>query len=228
MQTIATKAAMIAATTPPAHSLRASIGRLPMPMDSAMSAPSHGRLLILRGGGRRTSPPAGEIAAPTHPERMVSRPGPDPTMSRMRTRDGEPPQVEPPQVEPLHSDGLRIQAWAPTREACLAEAVHALVVSFVGGVPSSASAVQFDVLGRSDTDLLTGVLRTVIQRVRVWHQVPVTTDVVPTARGLRLHCVVVDAGAVVPVGAVPKGVSTTGVRCEPWPGGWWCGASVDL
>lgn len=139
-------------------------------------------------------------------------------MSRMRTRV----------VEPLHVGDLRIQAWAPTREACVAEAVHALVVSFVGGIPATASTVEFDVFGSADADLLTGVLSTVIFRVRAWQEIPVATDVLPIADGLRLRCAMVDAGAVVPIGVVPKRLSTNGTRCEPWPGGWWCGASVDL
>jgi SHS2 domain-containing protein len=139
-------------------------------------------------------------------------------MNRMLTRN----------VEPLHVADLRIHAWAATREACVAEAVHALVASFVGGVPPHASAARFDVLGDTDTDLLTGVLRTVIFRLRTWNEVPIATDVEPIPAGLRLCCTTVEAAAIVPIGVLPKGVSTIGVRCQPWPGGWWCGASIDL
>lgn len=137
-------------------------------------------------------------------------------MSRMRTRV----------VKPLHPADLRIRAWGPTREACVAEAVRALVDSFVGRVLARAWTVEFDALGRTDADLLTGVLRTVILRVRTWHEVPVSTTVAPITNGLRLRCAMVDVGAVIPVGVVPKGVS--GARCERWSRGWRCGASVDL
>ena len=149
---------------------------------------------------------------------MVSGPVRIPTISPMRTRV----------LKPLHAGDLRIRAWAPTREACVAEAVRALVVSFVGGVLARASTVEFDVRGDSDAELLTGALRTVIFRVRTGNEVPTATEVLPLPDGLRLRCAMVDAGAVVPVGVVPKGVSATGARCEPWPGGWWCGARVDL
>lgn len=139
-------------------------------------------------------------------------------MSRMRTRVGKP----------LHVGDLRIRAWAPTREACVAEAVQALVGSFAGAVPAPTSTAEFDVCGATGAELLTGVLRAVIHRIRTGHEVPTSTEVVPTPEGLRLRCAVVELGAVIPVGVLPKGVSTAGATCEPCRSGWCCGADIDL
>src|SRR5690349_8428949 len=105
-------------------------------------------------------------------------------------------------VEPLHLGDLRIRAWAPTREECLAEAVHAMVVTFVGRVPPYASTVDFDVFGDTNADLLVGVLRTVIFRIGKWNEFPVATDVTGLPAGLRVHCAMADLGLVIPVGAV--------------------------
>lgn len=100
--------------------------------------------------------------------------------------------------------------------------------SFVGAVSHASSPAHFMVVGRTDVDLLLGVLRTVIGRIRTRNEIPVAMRVAVAPDGMLLHCEVVDAGGIVPVGAIPKGVSEQDVRCESWPGGWWCAAKVDL
>jgi SHS2 domain-containing protein len=131
--------------------------------------------------------------------------------------------------KPVHPADLRIEAWGPTREACVAEAVAAVVGSFVSPVPAPGrSIVEFDVSGPTDPELLYRVLENVVSRIRKCRQVPVTAAATATAGGLRLRCAVADTAAFLPVGAIPKGVSQRSVRCAPGPGGWWCAASIDV
>lgn len=143
-------------------------------------------------------------------------------MSGVRTDETIDPR------RPVHAGDLYLEAWAPTREVCVAEAVQALMCSFVGAVSQASSPADFTVVGRTDVDLLLGVLRTVIEHVRTGNEIPVATKVAAAPEGLLLHCEVVDVGGILPVGAIPKGVSEQDIRCEPWPGGWWCAAKVDV
>ncbi|AIJ23348.1 hypothetical protein AMETH_3256 [Amycolatopsis methanolica 239] len=127
---------------------------------------------------------------------------------------------------PVHAADLRIRAWAACREACLAEAVEAMVRSFLGRVPRPSSDVRFSVSGGSDTDLLRALLTRAIDCIRVLNRIPVSVTVVPTATGLSVECATVDAGAVLPCGALPKRVSATGLRCEPASDGRWLATAL--
>lgn len=148
----------------------------------------------------------------------------------MTTRNADKPKArEKPDPRRLHRADLRIVAWAPSREDCIAEAVRALVGSFLGRTISEpTAAVSFDVTGATDGELLRAVLHSVILRLTLANEIPLRTQVWPTATGLRLRCEVVDAGSVIPAGAIPKAVSAHPVRCEPTRRGWWCSARIDL
>lgn len=129
----------------------------------------------------------------------------------------------------LHRADLRIEAWAQTREECVAEAVRALVGSFLGRTALPATAtVSFDVTGPTDPDLLRAVLHSVILRLAVVNEIPMETRIRPTVTGFRVRYDLVDAGGIVPAGALPKAVSTHPVRCERTRRGWWCSARIDV
>jgi SHS2 domain-containing protein len=130
---------------------------------------------------------------------------------------------------PAHRADLRLEAWGPTREACIAEAVRALVDSFVRRtLPLPASKVSFEVIGSADPALLVAVLGEVITRIRTRHEVPIVTQVAATPGGVLLRCEVVDTGAVLPCGALPKGLSRHRARIAPSGKGWWCSVRVDV
>ena len=67
-----------------------------------------------------------------------------------------------------HTADLRIEAWGPTREECIAEAVRGLVESFavVAGRQPHGRAWRH-VTARSDEDLLVALIDEVIYRVHV-------------------------------------------------------------
>lgn len=128
-----------------------------------------------------------------------------------------------------HTADLRIEAWAPTREQCVAQAVRGMVESFLGErLPPPSETVEYDVTGSGDADLLARVLDEVIYRWETEGQVPVAVAVTPTPTGLRLRCPVAGTTGLVPVGAVPKAVSLHGLCCEQRADGWWCEATIDV
>jgi len=130
-----------------------------------------------------------------------------------------------------HTADLRIEAWAPTREACLAEAVRGLVDSFaaVAGVRPRRTAERRFIAG-SDADLLAAVIDEVIYRLDADGEIPAAVDVRPAPDGgVVLAMQLVGVGEAEITGASPKGASLHGLRCGPGPSGRWsCGITIDV
>ncbi|EHR51292.1 hypothetical protein SacmaDRAFT_3056 [Saccharomonospora marina XMU15] len=128
-----------------------------------------------------------------------------------------------------HTADLRIEAWAPTRQRCIAEAVHGMVDSFADAqLPSPDTTVECAVAGERDEDLLVGVLDEVIYRMETRGELPVATEVSPTAKGVRVRFRMVDSAAVVSTGSVPKAVSLHELRIAPHADGWSCSVTIDV
>ncbi|PXY25904.1 hypothetical protein DI005_06695 [Prauserella sp. PE36] len=147
-------------------------------------------------------------------------------------RAHEPGRIVPRQRRrrrPLHAADLRIEAWAPTMHACFAGAVGALAESVLGPGRRAVSArVRFDVRGDNPSVLLDLVLQRVISFLPKYNAIATTADVARTDTGLRVRCELVDAGAVVLPGPIPKGVTRGSVLCERTEHGWWCAAGIDI
>jgi SHS2 domain-containing protein len=128
-----------------------------------------------------------------------------------------------------HTADLRIEAWAPTREQCLAEAVTALVAGFAditGSRPTGTVEILLD--PGPDEDLLCQVLDEVIYRLETAGQVPLDTRAEALDHGLRVRFRMTDADRVEPVGAAPKAVSLHDLRFGP-DGGQWSGTvTIDV
>lgn len=151
------------------------------------------------------------------------------TLFLVSTRNAGESKARDPEDRRLHRADLRIESWAPTREACIAEAVRALVGSFLGHtLPPATGVISFEVTGSTDAELLRAVLHSVILRLALVSEIPTLTRVQATATGLRLRCDVVHTGAIVVNGAIPKAVSTDPVRCARTRRGWWCSARIDV
>lgn len=128
-----------------------------------------------------------------------------------------------------HTADLRIEAWAPTRERCIAEAVSGLVASFAGNpLPPPDSTVECDVSGDDDAELLVAVLDEVIYRMDTAGQVPAATEVVATPGGLRVRFAMVDAATVTTSGAIPKAVSLHELRFGTAGDRWTCSVTIDV
>ncbi len=131
----------------------------------------------------------------------------------------------------LHPADLRIEAWGPTREECIAEAARGLVDSFavVAGRPPHARAERH-VTARSDEDLLVAVIDEVIYWLDAGGEIPLSVVVRPASDGgTVMFLVLVRAADAEIIGAVPKAASPRHLRCAPGPGGrWTCSVTVDV
>lgn len=128
-----------------------------------------------------------------------------------------------------HTADVRIEAWSPTREGCIAEAVRAVVGSFVDlSAVHGGEDREYTIAGDGDESLLTGALDEVIYRMETDGEIPVSAIVETTDGGLRVRSTVVDVDTVCLVGAVPKAVSLHDLRFGPDPHGWSCQVTLDV
>jgi len=130
-----------------------------------------------------------------------------------------------------HAADVRIEAWAPTREECLAEAARGLAGSFAvvaAARPRSTAERRF--IAGSDEDLLVAIIEEVIYRLDADGEIPVTVDVRAAADGgVVLSMQLTGVGEAEITGAVPKAASLHELRCAPGPSGRWsCGITVEV
>jgi SHS2 domain-containing protein len=120
-----------------------------------------------------------------------------------------------------HAVGLlRIEAWGPTREDCIAEAVRGLVDNFAvvtGQAPHGRA--ERHVAARSDEGLLAAVLDEVVYWLDAAGEVPVWVAVRPALDG-GVTVFLVLAGAEV-TGGPPKPASLRDLRCAADQAGRW-------
>ncbi|MCP2164261.1 archease [Goodfellowiella coeruleoviolacea] len=128
-----------------------------------------------------------------------------------------------------HTADIRIQAWAPTEQECLAEAVAALVDSFADTAGASAQrVVESDLTADSAEDALVAVLDEVIYLLDTEGVVPLDVAVDRGARGPRLRMAVTPVDALDVTGAVPKAVTLHGLRMARDERGWTGTATIDV
>ncbi len=109
----------------------------------------------------------------------------------------------------------------PTREECVAEAVHGLVDSFavVAGRPPHAWAERH-VTARCDEELLVAVIEEVIYWLDAGGEIPLSVAVRPAPDGgIVAFLVLARAADAEIIGAAPKAASSRGLRCAPDPAG---------
>lgn len=129
-----------------------------------------------------------------------------------------------------HPADLIVQAWAPSAERCLVEAVCALVGSFadVGHVPGSGQ-YAFDVRAGGWADRLAAVFDEVLFLLDARDEVPVATQVATRADGtLHVTFELAPLDHTEAVGSAPKGVSRSGLVFEQVDSLWRCSAIVDV
>lgn len=153
-----------------------------------------------------------------------------------RPRSGEDPDPERPggrrpgfEVLP-HTADTAFAAWGPTRAACFAQAVRALVASFAEITNASAEgrhAIAF--APGADDDLLVDLLDEVIYLLDARGLVPVGADLQDGEDGgLTGELELAPVAAVRPAGAVPKAITYHGLEVEQRPQGWRCRVTVDV
>jgi SHS2 domain-containing protein len=130
-----------------------------------------------------------------------------------------------------HTADLRIEAWGPTREDCIAEAVRAVVESFADVCSAQHQrGIERHLTAGSDADLLAAAVEEVIYALDADGEVPVAVDVAQAGDGgIDLALLTVNVGTVELTGAAPKAVSLSGLACAPDASGRWAGAvTIDV
>lgn len=128
-----------------------------------------------------------------------------------------------------HTADLRVEAWAPTREECLAHAVRGVVESFVdtaGARPTHARQVTLH--AERDEDLLAALMDEIVYRLDTAGEVPVDVRIDAAPGGLRAGFRMADAGALPLTGAVPKAVTLHGLALHATGEGWACSVTLDV
>ena len=129
-----------------------------------------------------------------------------------------------------HTADLRIEAWAPSRDGCIRQAVFGTVESFL----DISSARPHRSLSRrltagSDDDLLVAVLEEVIFLLDTVGEAPVDLDLKGGGGGAaEVNFAMVDARTLPQVGAVPKAVSLNDLRLSHDDHGWRCLVTLDV
>jgi SHS2 domain-containing protein len=129
-----------------------------------------------------------------------------------------------------HTADLRLEAWAPSRQECLAEALRGLIDSFadVTGRPVQR-ITERQVLAPTDADILAAAAEEIIYLLDAEGQIPVSLQVRPVTGGVVLVLALAAADAFEITGAVPKAVSFHGLRCGPdGPDRWSASMTVDV
>jgi len=128
-----------------------------------------------------------------------------------------------------HTADVIIEAWAPTRERCLVEAVAALTEGCADtshAVPTGKHA--FRLAAGSDAQALVALLEEVLYVLDAHGQVPVTTRLTVDESGLSGWFDVVDVSAVPTIGSAPKGIALSELAFDDVDGGWRCTVTVDV
>lgn len=128
-----------------------------------------------------------------------------------------------------HTADVRIEAWGPSREQCLAEAVRGLVECFADPSRATAEATRaVRVTEHGDAEVLAALLEEVVFRLEVHGEVPVDVEAVSSGGALDVRLSVAGLDAVPVTGAPPKAVSWNELRLAPDAHGWSCAVTVDV
>jgi SHS2 domain-containing protein len=128
-----------------------------------------------------------------------------------------------------HTADLIVEAWAPTKQRCLEEAVVALVESFAeptGAASTHPVPVTLD--APNDEDLLVRLLEEVVYVVEVRGVVPLGAHFRVDGGRVAGHLEVVPVDQVELVGAVPKAVARHALSFVIDDGTWRCRAVIDV
>lgn len=128
-----------------------------------------------------------------------------------------------------HPADITIEAWGPTREACLAEAVVGLTDSFVD-VSNAAPlrTITSELAATNDSDRLAAALDELIYLLDTEGVVPLDAKVDIDAETLRLTMPVAPLTDVTLIGAAPKAVALSGLELSHTGNHWRCSATIDV
>jgi SHS2 domain-containing protein len=128
-----------------------------------------------------------------------------------------------------HTADLRIEAWAPTRDGCIRQAVLGAVESFLDTSTSGPPHTRRRHLAADrDDDLLVAVLDDVIYLLDTVGEAPVDLRLRSLDGAVDVEFAMVDATTLGQVGAVPKAVSLNELRLQQGGDRWRCSVTLDV
>ncbi|MCQ4083890.1 archease [Streptomyces sp. RB6PN25] len=128
-----------------------------------------------------------------------------------------------------HTADLRVEAWGATREECLAEAVRAVVESFVDLTEATAqTSREAEITANSDEDLLVALLEELVYWLDTASEVPVAVDLDAMPGGVRARFRMADADSLPVTGATPKAVTLHQLTFSRGPDGFRCSVTLDV
>jgi SHS2 domain-containing protein len=128
-----------------------------------------------------------------------------------------------------HTADLRIEAWAPTRDGCIRQAVLGTIASFLDSSSARPNHTRVRRLTDDrDDDLLVAVLDEVIYLLDTTGEAPVDVDVDGADGGVDVTFAMADASTLPQIGAVPKAVSLNELRFSHGQKGWRCAVTLDV
>jgi SHS2 domain-containing protein len=129
-----------------------------------------------------------------------------------------------------HTADLIIEAWAPSREDCLEQAVLALVGAFAAISPVvSTETLPISIPPANDEELLVSLLEEVLYLVEVLQVVPVSVTVLESEDGGLGGCFdVAPISALSRQGPLPKAIARSDLAIGRDRDLWRCRALVDV
>lgn len=128
-----------------------------------------------------------------------------------------------------HTADIRIQAWAPSPEQCVTEAVTAMVESFVHvppGVPTQPAELEVPT-GPAD-QMLVAALDEVIYTMDTSGRIPASAQTTATDHGMRIRLDLAEPDRLELIGPVPKGVTLHALEFSRTERGWSCQVVLDV
>ena len=128
-----------------------------------------------------------------------------------------------------HTADEIVEAWGPSRAACLEEAALGLVELFArptSTTPTRSHEATLD--GRDPATLLLEVLSEIIYLADAENAVPAAVGVFDQGEHVRVHLDLVTTGDVEATGPAPKGVSHSGLDLRNDGARWTARALIDL
>ena len=130
-----------------------------------------------------------------------------------------------------HTADMIVEAWAPTRVACLQEAVAGVVGAFAEARDDAkGDRVPVELDPGDDGEMLVALLEDVVYAVDALDAVPLAATLHERADGgVSGWLETVPATSVIEVGATPKGVSRSDLSfAEEEKGRWRCRVEIDV
>lgn len=128
-----------------------------------------------------------------------------------------------------HTADIRLEAWGPTLGECLAQAVAAMVESFLDPGQATPSAEhELRIPPTSPEDGLVTVLDEVVYLLDTAGQVPVAVTTTEDGDDLLVRFALADVADMPQIGAVPKAVALQDLTVRREAGRWVCAVTLDV